>query len=290
MTGTKGVFNAACEGTDCVGDVKITLGSSGFDYELDPTNPTFHRMVIFGGRGWSIFELPENPNSLLKLVFDSGDDAERTSCKLFPWAYNSKMDEEFAPGKDMPNNTLWRSGDDDLREAIEELNDPAQKGCADQGDGTPGACPLSATMDKTSVKDGPAFENIVVGEACGRLVAVTATEKNSIAWLYDITDLESPQLKKVFHLSPASETKSPGVAYNDGSLGEVDPESFFFLSPQESPSGKAAIMFEGAFSGTVSFWEFECVEEDTVQEPSSASRMSILLGPVLVLIFLYVAV
>jgi len=84
-SGPTALFNSACERDDCVGGARISTGSSAINYEDDPKNPIFHRMVLFGGRGWSIYELPENPEALLKLVFDSGDDGERKSCEEFPW-------------------------------------------------------------------------------------------------------------------------------------------------------------------------------------------------------------
>lgn len=84
--------------------------------------------------------------------------------------------------------------------------------------------------------------------------------------MYDITDIPrgtAPQLVKVFQLSPASETKSPGVAYDDRTLGELDAEDPVFLNACQSPTGKSGIMFNGAHSGTVSFWEFECTTPET---------------------------
>lgn len=255
------LFNENCEGAGCVGDVKFSVGSTAIDYELDPTNPTFHRMVMKGGRGWTIYELPDDPDDLLKLVFDSGDDMERSVCDEFPWAYNSQLDEEFAPTDKMPNHTLW-NWDEEIREKLLETNDPEVDGCLDQGDNTSGACPLESLVDVASRKSGVQIEHIEAGVACGRLIAVVASEKTSVAWLYDITNIASPDLVKTFHLSPASQKKSPGLAYNDGTIGEVDPENFSFLSSEESPTGKAAILFGGAYSGTLSYWEFECFEDD----------------------------
>ena len=264
------LFNANCEvlnsdnnNTNCVGNVELSVGSTAIDYELDPANPTFHRMVLVGGRGWSIYELPEDPDSLLKIVFDSGDDMERSACEKYPWAYNAAVDEEFAPvpNTGLGNTTLWH-WDPEVREDLLEKNDPAEDGCLDRGDGMPGACPMEQTQDVESDSSGTQIEHIDTGIACGRLVAVVASEKTSVAWLYDITNIASPDLIQTFHLSPESRTKSPGVAYNDGTIGEIDPENFVFLNPWESPTGKAAMVFAGAFSGTLSYWEFECVEED----------------------------
>jgi hypothetical protein len=112
-----------------------------------------------------------------------------------------------------------------------------------------------------------------------------AAEKNSVAMLFDVTDITSPDLIKVFHLSPASEFKSVGLAYNDAELGKIDPEGGVFLTAENSPSGKAGILWAGAQSGTVSFWEFECKEEqetnqqkDQVQETSSSHATNPLLS------------
>ena len=235
------LFNANCEGPVCVGGVRLSVGSSAIDYELDPANPTFHRMVMFGGRGWTIYELPKNPEALLKLVFDSGDDMETTVCEQIPWAYNAEADEEHAPTNTTgANHTLW-TYDKGIRGVLLEKNDPSGKGCLDQGDGTPGACPMNASVDTASDGGGVQIEHVEAGVACGRLIAVVASEKSSVAWLYDITNIASPDLIKTFHLSPAIEGKSPGLAYNDGTIGEIDPENFIFLSKEESPSGKAAM-------------------------------------------------
>ena len=256
------LFNSECTGDDCLDGIKFSVGSVSIDYESDPTNPIFYRMVLFGGRGWSIYELPEDPDDLLKLVFDSADAFEKDGCEAYPWAHNSKQDDEHAPITGA-NNTLWKSlvDEEEDRESLLEKNDPEEDGCLDQGDGTPGACPLSQMMDSESDGDGAAVENVMIGEACGRLVAAVASEGSSIAMIFDITEITSPDLIQVFHLSPISQYKSVGLAYDTGELGEIDPESGVFLSKEESPSGKAGILFAGAKSGTVSWWEFNCKDD-----------------------------
>ena len=98
------------------------------------------------------------------------------------------------------------------------MNDPEEDGCDDRGDGMPGACPLGQTVDERSLKDGYAAEAIVTGTACGKEYLVTVSEKNSVGFLYDVSDAEEPELVQVFHLTPASETKNPVVAYEDRTL------------------------------------------------------------------------
>jgi hypothetical protein len=219
------------------------------DYS-DPKTPVINKLVGIGGRGISIYKLED---SGLTLVWDSGDEFEKEGCAAFPWAHNGIQDEEFAD----VNGTLYMA-DEGLRETIDELNDPEVDGCEDGGNGQRGACPIGKTVDERSQKDGYAAEAIVTGEACGKTFLVTVSEKNSVGFLYDISNIEEPQLVQVFHLSPASETKNPTVAYEDRTLGEIDAESILFFSDEESPSRKAAVLFAGAFSSTTSFWEFSC--------------------------------
>merc|ERR1712150_113368 len=124
--------------------------------------------------------------------------------------------------------------------------------------GLPGACPMSRTVDAKSPEDGLAVESVVVGVACSTLVAVACGENNSNCYLYDISAIESPKLVKVFNLTPASETQNPAYAYDQGTLGDLDAESTLFVTAKQSPTGKDGIIFGGAISGTLSFWEFEC--------------------------------
>ena len=104
-----------------------------------------------------------------------------------------------------------------------------------------------------------------------------------------MSDPPNTQLLFVQHLSPASRTKNPSVAYADRTLGEVRwhretrplrhrqpsatratrvplappcrwtliPESITFLTAKKSPTGNAGILFSGSWSGTLSLYEFE---------------------------------
>lgn len=48
MTTSKKKYDGPCM------DITIGVGSNAIDFESDPSNPIFHRMVLKGGRGWSI--------------------------------------------------------------------------------------------------------------------------------------------------------------------------------------------------------------------------------------------
>jgi hypothetical protein len=153
-------------------------------------------------------------------------------------------------------------------------NDPNFDGCTDAGDGNPGACPLGKLVDERALSDGLAPESVIVAVACDRLLAIGCGESNSACFIYDISDIQNPVFKQSFHLSPASATKSPGVAYADRTLGEIDPESILFLSAEQSPTGKAAIIFAGALSSTLSFWEFECAQPVPALTPTVGAPAS----------------
>jgi len=246
--------------------MRVTLGSTAVDYS-NPAAPKIDRIVAFGGRGISVFE---DQGSQLAFVWGSGSQLEKQQCATYPWAHNGIQDEEFAA----VNGVLYNHASSKLRDTITEMNDPSKDGCANGGNGQPGACPIGQTKDERSAKDGPAAEAIVAGVACGRLLAVTASEKQSIAFVYDISQITAPQLLFVKALSPASETKNPGLAYAARELGEIDPESMVFVDAAHSPSGKPGVLFAGAWSGTVSFWEFTC---PTTTQPaaSAASKQTI---------------
>jgi len=232
---------------------RLTVGSSAINY-ASADAPVVEKLVMFGGRSISIYKASD-----MSLTWDSGSQIETEGCARFPWAHNGVQDEEFA----LVNGTLYKM-DADMAETIDEMSDAVDgDGCDDRGDGKAGPCPLGKTVDERSPKDGPALESVVSGIACGRLIMVTAGEKNGVLFAWDISDITSPSLLFVDHLSPASQTKSPGIAYGDGSLGEVDPESMIFLDDQHSPSGKAGVLIAGAWSGSVSWWEFECKETMT---------------------------
>lgn len=250
--GTSAPFNSACSETAssfCSPGLAFSIGTSMVNYS-DASRPEIYQLTGIGGRGISIYEVDTSLGGRMDLVWDSGSLFEVEGCSAFPWAHNAQVDEEYAPVDGEFFNFL--DADDGLRSDIAEKNDPAEDGCMDGGNGIPGACPLSSTVDERSDGDGCAPETIVVGEACGEIYLVTACEKNSIGFVFDLRNPSSPELFDVIHLSPASELLNPGLAYANRSLGEIDPESIQFLNAEESPTGNAGVLFSGAFSGTVS--------------------------------------
>lgn len=120
---------------------------------------------------------------------------------------------------------------------------------------------MAETVDEKAQEDGIGVESINIGIACGRLVALACGENNSMCFLYDITDIENPSLIKTFHLSEVSKTKNPAQSYRKD-LGDIDAESVLWIPPSRSPNGKSGFLFGGAISGTLSFYEFQCLEAE----------------------------
>lgn len=120
---------------------------------------------------------------------------------------------------------------------------------------------MAETVDEKAQEDGIGVESVSVGIACDRLVALACGENNSMCFLYDITDIENPLLVKTFHLSDVSKTKNPAQSYRKD-LGDIDAESVLWIPPSRSPNGKSGFLFGGAISGTLSFYEFQCLEAE----------------------------
>ncbi|KAL7573210.1 hypothetical protein ACA910_018864 [Epithemia clementina (nom. ined.)] len=277
-------FNSECdealvERGWCASGFELTIGSMAVDYETNYTEPIMSRIVGFGGRGLGIFKVDRDTNAL-QAIWDSGSDFEVETCKSFPWAHNAIQDDNFIAKED-PAYTVFA----DNQEDYDERNDPAQDGCQDRGDGEPGPCPMKDTVGEQSASDGPAVESVVVGVACGRLVMVGCGENNGICALYDISNITSPVLKKVFHLSPVSENFSPTVAYKNRTLGDIDSETILFLNDTISPTGKTAIMFGGAISGTISLYEFQCESDDGAGESDDDLEAGAIAGIVIGSVF-----
>eukprot|EP00971_Amphidinium_carterae_P204598 4060171-Amphidinium_carterae.1 len=126
---TAGLIHTA--GSD---SLRITVGSSAVNYS-DPMHPVMENIVIFGGRGMSIFKYEAGAMSL---HWDSDKMFEKNQCDNYAWAHNAIQDEEFAPKW----GVLYNSSGSGLKETLDEMNDPDEDGCDDGGDGNPGACPL----------------------------------------------------------------------------------------------------------------------------------------------------
>ena len=112
--GSSYMFNKDCEGDNCSTSMRMSVGSSMIDYS-NPAAPNIEKMVIFGGRGISIFEVTSDS---LNFVWDSGDELEKEGCEAFPWAHGGIQDEEFAA----VGGTLYNLSGDGLKETIEEVS------------------------------------------------------------------------------------------------------------------------------------------------------------------------
>lgn len=116
-------FSEDCE-EDWCSNFEISVGSLAVNYD-NTDAPVMDRVVGFGGRGISLFRIPDGVNEEIAFVWDSSSDFETRTCALFPWAHNAVMDEEFAP----VGGPRWTLSDDDDREDIEARNDPNRDGC-----------------------------------------------------------------------------------------------------------------------------------------------------------------
>ncbi len=67
-------FNNECKNfgtfSKCLDGVEITVGSQAVDYS-NPQNPVIEKLVLFGGRGISVFKVPQSYNDPIEFVWDS---------------------------------------------------------------------------------------------------------------------------------------------------------------------------------------------------------------------------
>jgi hypothetical protein len=71
--GASARFNSNCEDNSlpwCANNFEITLGSSAVDYS-DPSAPVISKIVGFGGRGITIFRIPDSYEEPIELVWES---------------------------------------------------------------------------------------------------------------------------------------------------------------------------------------------------------------------------
>ncbi len=129
---------------------------------------------------------------------------------------------------------------------------------------------MGETVDEKAEEDGLAVESVVVGIACGHLVAVACGENNAMCLLYDITNISEPSLLKTFHLSEISRVKNAEQSYRKD-LGDIDAETIIWIPPSRSPTGKSGFLFGGAVSGTLSFYEFQCLQQEDPCFPDGCS-------------------
>ena len=110
--------------------------------------------------------------------------------------------------------------------------------------------------EERTPKSGPSVEAVAVGRACGRLYAVTVTDRQSVMFVLDVTNPEQAYLAATTHVSPASKDKGAALAYLDRSLGDIGVLSIVFVEAEDSPSGHAGVFMGGKHSGTATFMEF----------------------------------
>lgn len=291
-TAASNPFNKNCDRSTeqfCSPTMEFSVRSGAVDYS-NPKNPVLQKLLMNGGRGLSAWKIPTSYEETISLAWETGSDFEVQGCKSVPWAHNAFVDETYAS----VGSTFYQLSPGD-RSAIQYNNNPNEGGCANSGNGgEAGACPLPHTIDMVSPQEsGMTPYSVVAGVACDRLFILGTADTNQDAFLYDVSDFSNPTLIQVLNLSPASQTKSPGVAYSDGTLGDVNPEHTHFLNASESPTGNPGILIGGTLSGTLSFYEIQCTQGSSgsgVSNLSAGAKAGISIGVIAgVLILVFVA-
>jgi len=108
-------------------------------------------------------------------------------------------------------------------------------------------------VDARSTKKGPEPEGIAVGQAYGTNWIVVGLERDGGLLLYDATNPEAPTFVDYIN------TSNPGgnllAGKYSSTAGDVSPEGIVFVSPEDSPTGKAMVLVSYELSGTVGIYE-----------------------------------
>jgi hypothetical protein len=108
-------------------------------------------------------------------------------------------------------------------------------------------------VDARSTKKGPEPEGIAVGQAYGTNWIVVGLERDGGLLLYDATNPEAPTFVDYIN------TSNPGgnllAGKYSSTAGDVSPEGIQFVTPDDSPTGKAMVLVSYELSGTVGIYE-----------------------------------
>lgn len=108
-------------------------------------------------------------------------------------------------------------------------------------------------VDARSTKKGPEPEGVAVGQAYGTNWIVVGLERDGGLLLYDATNPEAPVFVDYINTSNPSGNLLAGKY--SSTAGDVSPEGIVFVSPEDSPTGKALVLASYELSGTVAIYE-----------------------------------
>jgi len=108
-------------------------------------------------------------------------------------------------------------------------------------------------VDARSTKKGPEPEGVAVGQAYGTNWIVVGLERDGGLLLYDATNPEAPVFVDYINTSNPSGNLLAGKY--SSTAGDVSPEGIVFVSPEDSPTGKALVLASYELSGTVGIYE-----------------------------------
>ena len=113
------------------------------------------------------------------------------------------------------------------------------------------------SFDSRSDAKGPEPEGIVIGEVNGSTYAFVGLERIGGIMVYDITNPAEVSFvdyvnNRNFEVEAQLEDGSTNPA-----VGDLGPEGLTFVSPDDSPTGKALLAVSNEISGTTTIFEFE---------------------------------
>lgn len=107
------------------------------------------------------------------------------------------------------------------------------------------------SMDGRSDNKGPETESVVVGTVGDQQYAFIASERTGGFFIYNVTDAENPYFIDYLY---------------DPSLTNISPEGLYFVSAEDSDTGRPMLVAAHELSGTITTFDITSLLEDTDSE------------------------
>lgn len=107
----------------------------------------------------------------------------------------------------------------------------------------------NGSFDGRSDNKGPEPEALAIGRVLDRTLAFIGLERIGGIMVYDVTD--PTDLKFLQYLL----NRNFGVAADTAAAGDLGPEGLYFISAEQSPTGRAGLLVANEVSGTVTFYD-----------------------------------
>ncbi|XP_022337795.2 mesenchyme-specific cell surface glycoprotein-like isoform X1 [Crassostrea virginica] len=128
---------------------------------------------------------------------------------------------------------------------------------------------IKNTVDSRSDNKGPESESLTVGHVGNKALIFIGHERPGSISIYSVDgNIASPRFESVYWDIQDSDLTWTH-AFNQNSIGSIDPEDLKYIAPNDSPNGRPLLLVAGSVSGTVSILEVKGIQFDNTRSNGS---------------------